>query len=59
MVGVRGEPELEERRQRILDHLPLLRGKDLACWCEDWDGTGDPPQGCHAEVLLELAKREG
>lgn len=29
-----------------------LRGKDLACWCRE----GEP---CHADVLLELANREG
>ena len=32
-----------------------LRGKHLVCWCVDWDGTGEPPGVCHAEVLLELA----
>ena len=35
-----------------------LKGKDLACWCVDWDGIGEPPGVCHAEVLLELANRE-
>ncbi len=35
-----------------------LKGKDLACWCVDWDGTGEPPGVCHAEVLLELANRD-
>ncbi|MBX9760359.1 MAG: DUF4326 domain-containing protein [Beijerinckiaceae bacterium] len=29
-----------------------LRGKDLACWCK-------PGEPCHADVLLELANREG
>lgn len=29
-----------------------LRGKNLACWCK----LGEP---CHADVLLELANREG
>lgn len=29
----------------------MLRGKDLACWCE----VGDP---CHADVLLEIANAE-
>ncbi len=36
-----------------------LRGKDLACWCVDWDGTGELPGVCHAEILLELANKEG
>jgi hypothetical protein len=31
--------------------LPLLRGKNLACWCK----PGDP---CHADVLLEMANRD-
>ncbi len=34
-----------------------LRGKNLACWCIDWDGTGDPPGICHAEILLEVANK--
>lgn len=29
-----------------------LRGKNLACWCR----PGDP---CHADVLLELANKDG
>jgi hypothetical protein len=37
--------------QRILDGLPDLRGKNLACWCR-------PEQPCHADVLLELASTE-
>ena len=32
----------------IVDDLPKLRGKNLACWC-----ALDEP--CHADVLLELA----
>ena len=35
-------------KDRILDRLPELRGKDLACWCK-------PGAPCHADVLLELA----
>jgi hypothetical protein len=38
-------------RRWILEHLPELRGKDLACWC-----ALDQP--CHADVLLELANGE-
>jgi hypothetical protein len=30
----------------------MLRGKNLACWC-----PLDKP--CHADVLLELANKEG
>lgn len=35
-----------------------LRGKDLVCWCVDWDPADGPAPGvCHAEILLELANR--
>jgi hypothetical protein len=44
--------EGDRARQRILDGLPSLRGKNLACYCPD----GAP---CHADVLIELANREG
>lgn len=43
-------PESDRRRKAILDGLPSLRGKNLACWC-----TLDAP--CHADVLIELANR--
>lgn len=36
------------RRTALVEALPTLRGKDLACWC-----PLDKP--CHADVLLELA----
>ncbi len=35
-------------KRMILNHLPTLRGKNLACWCK----LGTP---CHADVLMELA----
>jgi hypothetical protein len=35
-------------KANILATLPMLRGKNLACWCK----SGTP---CHADVLLELA----
>ena len=41
---------LVDRRARILRAIPLLRGKNLACWCA-------PGAPCHADVLLDLAKR--
>lgn len=48
-AGFRGtDAELAAARKRILDNLPSLRGKDLACWCA-------PDQPCHADVLLRLA----
>lgn len=33
--------------ETLMDELPELRGKILACWCA--------PKACHADVLLELA----
>jgi hypothetical protein len=34
--------------EALIDRLPTLRGRDLACWC-------DLDKPCHADVLLELA----
>jgi hypothetical protein len=42
--------ESEKARKVMLDGLPILRGKNLACWCK-------PGEACHADVLLELANR--
>lgn len=45
--------EGDAARQRILDDLHLLRGKDLACYCPlPAEGETDH---CHAVVLLALA----
>lgn len=40
-------------REIAHSHLNIqeLRGKDLVCWCA--------PLPCHADVLLELANKEG
>lgn len=43
-----GTADAALRRRRILDGLPGLAGRDLACWCP-------PDQACHADVLLDLA----
>lgn len=40
--------ESVERARALVEGLPSLRGKDLACWCP----VGQP---CHGDVLLELA----
>jgi hypothetical protein len=40
--------EADRRRERILDGLPALRGKDLACTCR-------LDQACHADWLLDRA----
>lgn len=45
---VRDTKMLEAVRQELL-------GKDLVCWCHTWDGTGDNPNYCHADILLEIA----
>ena len=37
-------------RERILRHLPELRGRNLSCWCK-LDGL------CHADILLEMAAK--
>lgn len=41
-------PESRAARAKLLERLPELRGKNLACFC-----ALDAP--CHASVLLELA----
>lgn len=41
-------PESDKAKRAIIDGLPTLRGKNLACWC-----ALDQP--CHADVLLEMA----
>jgi len=44
-------PQTEpEWRKEVLESLPQLRGKDLACWCKE----GTP---CHGDVLLEMANQ--
>jgi Domain of unknown function (DUF4326) len=45
--------ELRQRRKAVLEALPTLRGKNLACWCPLPEG-GEPDY-CHAALLLELA----
>lgn len=37
--------------EKIIKILPLLRGKNLACWCP-------LDQPCHADILLELANKD-
>src|SRR5262249_11115915 len=46
-------PLLREKRRQVLQALPTLRGKNLACWCS-LPREGEP-DNCHAAVLLELA----
>ena len=45
-------PEIDEQQaavDAVIERLPGLSGKNLACWCRN---DGKP---CHADVLLELA----
>jgi hypothetical protein len=42
--------ESKRRRQAILNGLPRLRGKDLACFCKEGEV-------CHGDVLIELANK--
>jgi putative membrane protein len=44
-----------DRRRALLEALPNLRGKNLACWCPL--PTPGEPDVCHAAVLLELANK--
>lgn len=41
--------------QAMRTNLRELEGKDLVCWCHTWDGKGENPRYCHADILLELA----
>jgi hypothetical protein len=45
---------LMTKRPMVLDALPTLRGKNLACWCP----LPEPgkPDVCHAAVLLERVR---
>jgi hypothetical protein len=44
-----------DRHKVLMEALPALRGKNLACWCP-LPAAGEPDV-CHAAVLLELANR--
>jgi hypothetical protein len=53
LLCLSGKASIESQRMTrnyVLMRLPELRGKNLACWCP-------LDQPCHADVLLELAKR--
>jgi hypothetical protein len=48
--------ELAALRKQVLDALPALRGKNLACWCPlPEPGERD---SCHAALLLDMANME-
>jgi Domain of unknown function (DUF4326) len=52
-IGKKQSAELRLRRKAVLEALPALRGKNLACWCPLPEGR--EPDNCHAALLLELA----
>lgn len=39
-----------KRNEREPGWLKPLRGKDVVCWCS--------PEGCHGDVLVELANQQ-
>ena len=52
-IGQEQTAELRQRRKTVLEALPALRRKNLACWCPLPEGG--EPDDCHAALLLELA----
>lgn len=54
-TGKQQSAELQRRRTTVVEALPALRGKNLACWCP-LPERGEP-DNCHAALLLELANR--
>jgi hypothetical protein len=55
-IGKETSAELQQRRKAVLEALPSLRGKNLACWCP-LPERGEP-DSCHAALLLELVNRQ-
>jgi hypothetical protein len=54
-IGKELSKGLLQRREAVLEALPMLRGKNLACWCP-LPEQGEP-DNCHAALLLEMANR--
>ena len=48
---------LMTKRSMVLEALPTLKGKNLACWCP-LPGPGEPDT-CHAAVLLKRVGQTG
>ena len=40
-------PDLVPRREKLVQRLPSLQGKNLACWC-------DLNKPCHVDILLVM-----
>ena len=49
------EDLVREQVERGKRDLTELSGKNLGCWCHNWDGKGPNPRYCHADILLGLA----
>lgn len=41
-------------QSRLMQALPALRGKPLACWCRHDGDVATDENRCHGDVLLEL-----
>jgi hypothetical protein len=54
-IGKGLSKELLQRCKTVLEALPALRGKNLACWCP-LPEHGEP-DNCHAALLLEPSNR--
>lgn len=53
VLGSRDDAAVRDELGRILA-LYRTRGRlTLVCWCVTWDGTGEAPGRCHAEVIRE------
>lgn len=56
-VGVDGDGKRYPTTLRIEVDRLLAMAKagplTLVCWCEDWDGEGEAPGLCHAEIVRE------
>lgn len=60
-------PESEKARATILEAIPGIRGKNLACWCQlcpehaqgkPFDVECEACAPCHVDVLGRIANRE-
>ena len=42
------------RKNKHMLKIHQLKGKDLACWCGEWE-FGEPEIDCHGVVLMKMA----
>ncbi len=50
--------EIYQNPDTLRVNTEAVQGLDLACWCHIWDGQGDNPMYCHADLLLGLFNPE-